>query len=182
MGYARLGTDRLALQASAFYLATVTTYVSYRGGVGGGGRPTSSAAPTHLGSSIPRSHWCKAATVKAASRCSFGKHEFSKSPIAPLASSNNQAIGGLIDRQFWRFAWVRFGELRGRGEGEEGRINVGMGGERRTTTDWSVPKFEDGLVDYFIRERSDERRTDEPLPSSCRRNPNNHIRLGCERL
>ena len=151
MVYVRLGADRLALQASAFHLTTVTTCVSYRGGVRGGERPTSSAAPTHLGSSIPRSHWCKAATVKAASRCSLGKQEFSKSPIAPPASSNNQAIGGWIDRRFWRFARVRFGALHGRKEGEGGRSNVGMGKERHTTTDWRVPKFKDGLVDYFVR-------------------------------
>ena len=39
------------------------------------------------------------------------------------------------------------------GEGRvRGRPNVEMGKERRTTTDWRVPKFEDGLVDYFVRE------------------------------
>ena len=63
-----------------------------------------------------------------------------------------------------------------RGEDEEGRTGVGKGNERRTTTDWCASKFENGLVDYFIRERGDECRTDEPLSSSCRRNSNNHIR------
>lgn len=97
-----------------------------------------------MGSSIPRSHWCKAATVKLASRCSFGTQEFSKSPIAPPASSNNQAKEGLAS-ELHRFAL-----------------------ERRTAANGSACEFKHGLVDYLVWERSNERRTDEPLPSSCK--------------
>lgn len=40
----------------------------------GGEDLTSSALETQRGSSTPISHWCRAATVNAASRCDFGTH------------------------------------------------------------------------------------------------------------
>ncbi len=39
-----------------------------------GGDLTSSALETQRGSSIPISHWCRAAIVNAAWRCAFGTH------------------------------------------------------------------------------------------------------------
>ena len=61
-------------------------------------------------------------------------------------------------------------------ESLEGSGGEGNQGEKRTATDGCVRKFYNGLVDHFIRERSDKRRTDEPLPSSCRRSMGVHIR------
>ena len=69
----------------------------YGGSVEGMGKEglTRSAEVMHRGSSMPMSHWWRAATVKVASRCSLGKHVSSKSPIAPPASSNIQAVVGV---------------------------------------------------------------------------------------
>lgn len=44
---------------------------------------------------MPISHWCKAATVHTASRCSFGMGVSSKSAMAPPDSSNNHAMIGI---------------------------------------------------------------------------------------
>lgn len=52
---------------------------------------TSSADSMHRGSSMPISHWCKAATVHTASRCSFGIGVSSKSAMAPPDSSKSHA-------------------------------------------------------------------------------------------
>ena len=52
---------------------------------------TSSADSMHRGSSMPISHWCKAATVHTASRCSFGIGVSSKSAMAPPDSSKIHA-------------------------------------------------------------------------------------------
>src|SRR5947208_3533389 len=52
---------------------------------------TSSALETQRGSSMPISHWCRAAIVNAASRRDLGTHVPSKSAMAPPASSKSHA-------------------------------------------------------------------------------------------
>ena len=87
-------------------------------------------------------------------------------------------MGGKINKRIRWFALTRFGTSHGeKGESDGRRTMVGMGKETRTATDWRVREIEDGLVDYFIRKRSDKRRTDEPLPSGCRGDPDDRIRI-----
>lgn len=78
-----------------------------RGTRRGGEDLTSSALETQRGSSIPISHWCRAAMVNAAWRCTFGTHVPSLSTMAPPESSKSHA-------EIWALRYICMAFLKGK--------------------------------------------------------------------